>query len=217
MSKLLKALLLVLCAVALVGGSVAGTLAFLSMKTAPVTNTFTSGNIDISLKQATFTTADQSMTMLPGKVYTANPVVTVYAGSESCWLFIKIEETIADTVNAATEGDGGNTAFTEPTFRDYLDYTVNTGENGWTAVGSSAPGVYYRQVTLNSSADQSFEIITGNKITAKTTCTKAQYDRLGGKNLNMSITAYAVQLYGFTDVATAWTEAQKAQHYPDKY
>ena len=186
MSKLLKALVIVLCAVALVGGSVAGTLAFLSMKTAPVTNTFTSGNINISLQQATFTTkdpADQSMTMLPGKVYSANPVVTVYAGSESCWLFIKIEETIADTVNAATEGDGGHTAFTEPTFRDYLDYTVNTG---WTAV-ASAPGVYYRQVTLNSSDDQSFAIITDNKITAKTTCTKAQYDRLGGKNLNMSI------------------------------
>ena len=213
MSKLLKALVIVLCVVALVGGSVAGTLAFLSMKTAPVTNTFTSGNIDISLTQATFTTADQSMTMLPGKVYTANPVVTVYAGSESCWLFIKIEETIADTVNAATEGDGGNTAFTEPTFRDYLDYTVNTG---WTAVGESAPGVYYRQVEL-SNESQSFEIITGNKITAKTSCTKAQYDRLGGKNLNMSITAYAVQLFGFADVDDAWTEAQNAQHYPDKY
>ena len=215
MSKLLKALVIVFCVVALVGGSVAGTLAYLSMKTAPVTNTFTSGNINISLQQATFTTkdqTDQSMTMLPGKVYTANPVVTVYAGSESCWLFIKIEETIADTVNAATEGDGGNTAFTEPTFRDYLDYTVKTG---WTAV-ASAPGVYYRQVELRNES-QSFEIITGNEITAKISCTKAQYDRLGGKNLNMSITAYAVQLYGFTDVDAAWTEAQKAQHYPDKY
>ena len=213
MSKLLKALLLVLCAVALVSGSVAGTLAYLSMKTAPVTYTFTSGNINITLTQAVFTAGEQDNgTMLPGKVYTANPVVTVGAGSESCWLFIKIEESIGDVVRNVAVGEGEDPS-TEPKFSDYLAYTVMTG---WTAVGDTAPGVYYRQVSFSNGA-QYFDIITGNKITAIATCTKAQYDKLGGKNLKLSFTAYAVQQVGFTTVAAAWAEAQNAQIPTDKY
>ena len=68
--------------------SVGGTLAWLSAKTAPVRNTFTIGDIDIDLTETT----GETYIMVPGNDLAKDPKVTVKAGSEDCWLFIKIEK-----------------------------------------------------------------------------------------------------------------------------
>lgn len=47
-----KIIALLLCAVLLVAGSVAGTLAYLTSKTGPVNNTFSAGNVAITLDEA---------------------------------------------------------------------------------------------------------------------------------------------------------------------
>ena len=53
MKKFYKVLTIALCAAMLVAGSIAGTLAYLSMKTETKANTFTAGDINIELKQNT--------------------------------------------------------------------------------------------------------------------------------------------------------------------
>ena len=101
-----KALLLLACAVLLVAGSVFGTLAYLTSEDA-VTNTFTVGKVVITLDEAKvdeYGVADSSAArvknntykLIPGKTYTKDPVIHVDADSENCYVFIKIENNIAE-------------------------------------------------------------------------------------------------------------------------
>ena len=83
-----KKLLIPIMILILVIGAVGGTLAWLTDKTDPVTNTFTVGNVDITLAETT----GKTYKMVPGQTITKYPKVTVEAGSEECWLFVKIEK-----------------------------------------------------------------------------------------------------------------------------
>ena len=89
MRKFYQVLVIALCTVMLILGSISATVAYLTMKTETVENTFTAGNIFIELKQQTEL---DSSKMVPGQKYTVDPEVIVSANSEACWLFIKIEK-----------------------------------------------------------------------------------------------------------------------------
>ncbi len=182
MNKFLKVIAIVLCAATLVVASVAATVAYLTMKTPTVENTFTSGNIEITLEQTS--QLDGSTKMVPGQEFTVNPKVTVTKESESCYLFIKIEK--------------------PANFNTFLSYAV---ADGWTVLEDGS-NVYYRVVD-NNGANQEFDVIAGNTITAKSECTQGDYDGLTDASLNLSFTAYAVQKVGFADAKAAWEEAQK--------
>lgn len=82
-----KILALVLALTLLVAGVVGGTLAWLTDRTAEVKNTFTVGDINISLTE---TTTDYKM--VPGNTIAKDPTVTVKANSEACWLFVQVTE-----------------------------------------------------------------------------------------------------------------------------
>jgi len=179
MKKFYKVLTIALCAAMLVAGSIAGTLAYLSMKTETKANTFTAGNINIELDQAT---ALDTSKMVPGMTYRVDPVVTVKANSEKCWLFIKIEKTA--------------------NFDTFLNYEMATG---WTSLED---GVYCREVNATTTEDVEFDVIKEDTVTANANCTKAQYDGLSA-NLDLKFTAYAVQFFNFDTAEAAWTEAQK--------
>ena len=102
-----KALLLTLCAVLLVAASVMGTMAYLT-STDKVENTFTVGNVKITLDEAKVDT-DGTLAapaervkanrykLLPGHTYTKDPTVTVKAVSESSYVRMKV------TFNNATD------------------------------------------------------------------------------------------------------------------
>ena len=178
MRKFSQVLVIVLCTIMLILGSISATVAYLTMKTETVENTFTAGNIFIELKQQTEL---DSSKMVPGQKYTVDPEVIVSANSEACWLFIKIEK---------------------PTnFDTFLSFTV---AEGWEELEN---GVYYREVEATTEA-VSFDIIKNDTITANIECTKAQYNELNGASINLKLTAYAVQFVGFDDAATAWTAAK---------
>ena len=117
-----KTLITILATVLVCCFAVGGTLAWLMDKTDTITNTFTVGNIDLSLEETT----GSAYKMIPGGTITKDPVVTVGVGSEDCYVFIKIVET--DTKN-------------------FLTYTLD----GWTAVDGAA-GVYYREHSRSDSA-----------------------------------------------------------------
>lgn len=193
MKKLMKIVAILACAAILVAGSVAGTFAWLAMKTTPITNTFTAGNINITLGE---TTGD-SYKMVPGQTINKDPKVTVSAGSEACWLFIKVEK--------------------ENNFDTYLTYEM---ADDWIEL-TGETGVYYREVSA-SDVDQPFDVILNNTLTANSNVTKKQYDDLGSNYPTMTITAYAVQYAGFdaTDsgtgqtVADAWHVAHELETNP---
>ena len=74
--------------------------------------------------------------------------------------------------------------------------------DGWTAL-EGENGVYYRQVG-SVTADTSFEVIKGNKITVSSDLTK---ENIPTANPTLKITAYAVQKENIPDAATAWKAA----------
>lgn len=180
-----KALFIMLSAALIVCATVAGTLAWLTDKTEPVVNTFTVGDINITLTES----ENLDLKMVPGQTITKDPKVTVKAGSEACWLFVKVEKS-------------GN-------FDSFMTFEI---ANGWTEL-TEGSGVYYRNVGDESAVvatDAPFNVISGNKVTVKNTVTKADLNGLTEATYpTLTLTAYAVQRAGFENAADAWAEASK--------
>jgi len=166
------ALKLVLLLIAFV--SVSTTLAYLVARTQPVINTFTVGEINISLTESTGTKYD----MIPGVTWKKDPTITVKKGSEACWLFVKIEE--SDMFNA------------------YMSYEVN---EEWEPLGEET-GVYYRQMGETMS-DITLGVLKNNVIHIKDTVREEDLAKIT-QNPTLTFTAYAIQLEGNEHVHSAW-------------
>lgn len=174
------AVVLVLCC------AIGGTLAWLTAKSDVVTNTFTPSNIKIELKETT----GENYKMIPGYTITKDPKATVLAGSEECWLFVKIEKS-------------GN-------FDQYLTYEP---ANGWEPVAEET-NVYARKVTT-AEIGTAYSVLLNNQVTVKSDVTEAMMEGLNTANYpTLTITAYASQLYKSAGVeftaAEAWANAPKA-------
>lgn len=173
-----KTIALVLALVLIVGAAIGGTVAYLTDKSTPVTNTFTIGKVDIDLTE---TTSDYKM--IPGNTIAKDPKVTVTAGSEDSWVFVKIEE----STNLDT----------------YISYAIATG---WTAL-PDVDGVYYREYT--GSAAASYDVLKDNQVTVNSSVTTAQMQAADTSAPTLTFTAYAIQKANVADVTTAWTEVNK--------
>ena len=174
-----RAFIALLALVLVIGCVAGGTVAWLVATSDTVTNTFTYGNIDIALTESTGT----DYQIIPGTDITKNPKVTVKAGSEACYLFVKVEESgtfVADKVTYAID-------------------------KGWKAL-EGEKGVYYREVAAVT-ADTDFSVLEGNKITVKDTLTKGDIKDIAATNPTLTFTAYAVQKENIPDAATAWKAA----------
>lgn len=183
-----RGLVLVLALALIVGVAGGATFAWLTAKTDPVVNTFTYGDINITLAE---TTGD-SYKIIPGVDIAKNPEVTVKAGSEACWLFVKVDE---ENWPEFADGDG------ETTVRK-VKYDI---ADGWTkGDGTSIPAnVYYREVDAKDAA-QEFPVLKDNKITVSDTLTKVDISGISTKTPKLSITAYAIQKDGMATAAEAW-------------
>ena len=178
-----KKLTTVLAIVLVVALSVAGTYAYLTSKTATITNTFTVGKVKIDLTETTGT----EYQLIPGKVHEKNPIVTVKGGSEKCYLFVKFEE-------------NGNAA-------DYLDYTSLLAAPAWTqGDGNKIPSNVWYRVVDESATDTAFHLLDGDKVTIKNTVTNDNMTAASGAKL--AYTAYACQFEGMT-AEQAWAEVGK--------
>ena len=182
-----KALVVLSLMMVLAVAAVGGTIAWLTDKTAPVVNTFTVGDINITLTE---TTSDYKM--VPGNTIAKDPKVTVKAGSEACWLFVKVEEST--------------------NLGEFISYTV---DSEWRqlkdAEGNNVAGVYYREVAATT-ADTDFKVLTNNQVTVKDSVTKSMMDALkvtDATQPSLTFTAYAVQKDNITTAAAAWVEASK--------
>lgn len=170
-------IIVVIAAVALViACSIGSTLAWLTDKTEQVVNTFTAGDINITLKES----ADLDLKMVPGKTLTKDPVVTVKSGSEDCWLFVKIEKS--------------------SNFDSFMEYAI---ADGWTSLDGD-DGIYYRPVEA-SATDQPFGVIKDNQVTVKDSVTKEDLTGSGFTQPTLTFTAYAVQKFNFGTAEAAWS------------
>ncbi len=192
------ALVLVLCC------AMGGTLAWLVDSTTEVKNTFTYGDINISLWEHelnedgltlstdVFTGEEQTgFKMIPGNKIEKDPTVTVKADSEASWLFVKIVES--------------------NNFDDFMTYGV---ASGWTQLTVDAEGnaitdlIYYREVAATT-VDTDFAVLANNSVSVLGTVTKDNLNALdanGASNYpTLTFTAYAVQRdTNITTAAQAW-------------
>ena len=95
--KLTKAIVLAACALLLVAGTVMGTVAYLT-STKSVSNTFTYGNVSITMSETT----DAAHKLIPGQTNEKDTTIHVTAGSEKCYLFAKVTDVANVTYNFAT-------------------------------------------------------------------------------------------------------------------
>ena len=165
------ALALVLCC------AVGGTLAWLTDKTEPVKNTFTIGDINIDLSES----ENLDLKMVPGNTIKKDPKITVKAGSEACWLFVKVEKSA--------------------NFDDFMTYNM---ADGWTPL-SDNEGVFYRGVSASTS-DTSFAVLKNDQVAVKEEVTKQQLAAVKDNLPTLTFTAYAVQKDNIVDASTAWAK-----------
>ena len=183
-----KGLALVLALALMVVGAVAGTLAWLTAKSDVVTNTFTTSDITVKLEETkgTSVTGGKEFKMIPGYTISKDPKAKVLAGSEECFLFVKLEKSA--------------------NFGDYMTYEI---ADDWTPL-TGVDGVYYREVKT-ADMDKDYSVLKGDKVTVNDTVTKEQMNALdaeGAVKPTLTITAYASQLYKSAGVeftpAEAW-------------
>lgn len=181
-----KAMFVILAVVLIVGISVGGTLAWLTATTTPVTNTFTTSDIEITLAESD----NLDLKMVPGYTITKDPKATVVAGSEDCYLFVKLEKST--------------------NFDDFMTYDI---ADGWTEL-PGVDGVYYRTV-LTAEMGTGFSVLKDDQVEVKNTVTKDHMKNLTQTTYpTLKVTAYASQLYKnasekFTP-ADAWDIVPKA-------
>ena len=194
-----KTFVLLLALVLIAGAAVGGTLAWLTAKSDTVVNTFTTSDITVKLEETTGT----SYKMVPGCEIAKDPKVWVVAGSEDCYLFVKLEWS-------------NNTYGTGTDAKNYLSYTI---ANGWTLVPGET-NVYYRtvnsaQMSSDNGVNNAYPVLADNKVTVSGEITKEQMNAFTNDNLpKLTITAYASQYMKnnteFFTAAEAWVNVQPA-------
>lgn len=177
----MKTFVTMLALVLVIGCAVGGTVAWLVSSTDAVVNTFTYGDINITLTETT----GNDYKIIPGVSIDKNPKVTVMKDSEACWLFVEVKE--------------------EGTFvADKVTYSI---DDGWTkGDGTNIPtNVYYRSVdAVNVNTD--FAVLKDNKIYVSEELSKSDIQSITAQP-KLIFTAYAVQKDGINDAATAWKKA----------
>lgn len=197
--KMRKIMLALFSAMLLVCVTVGATVAYLTSSDT-VTNTFTVGNVAITLDEAKVNDAGQPVDntgavvavanaprvdkntykLMPGHTYTKDPTIHVASTSEDCWLFVKVENGISNI-----EASGSTTIASQ------------MATNGWTLVDGTS-NVYGRA----SASSKGENVVVFSGFTVDGNANVANYT-----NATVVVTAYAIQADGFNSAAAAWTAA----------
>ena len=188
MKKTVKIMAFVLCAVMLVVGSVFGTYAYLTSTTEEVKNTFTVGNVKITLDESKVTeygvldgtarVTENTYKLVPNKAYIKNPVIHVTADSEPCYVFVRITNNIDDVI-----------------VDDCIEAQLRA--HNWILVDGETE-VYMKESAISGGGDvEVFE-----SFTTKADVNNATLATYEGKTI--VVVGYAVQKEGFDSAQAAW-------------
>ena len=222
MKNMKRILLTVVAAMLLVVMSVAGTLAYLTVTTNPVTNTFKVGDVSFDLDSAldegeiyahddTSVTDDKRGThtpdyetkrvtenvykLVPSKTYDKDPIVHMSDVTEDAWLFVKVDNGIA-AIEHADVADDLDTEAVETVEK----IATQMKRLGWTQIAENSPIWYYKEeVGVND------DIPVFETFTLADDADVAQY-----ADAKITIQAYAVQSQGFATALEAWEKAPLA-------
>lgn len=167
------------------GGVIGGTVAWLTDTSDTVVNTFTDSDIEITLTETGAVENANSYKMVPGYTISKDPEVTVEAGSEKCYLFVKLDKS--------------------DNFDSFLTYEI---ADGWTAL-DGVENVYYRVVDTTTEA-VTFSVLKDDQVTVKSDVTKEKMNELkNGSSLQpiLTVTAYASQFNKSADESFTVQEA----------
>jgi len=205
-----KVLLLVLCLVLVVSATVMGTLAYLT-STDSVVNTFTVGNVQITLDEADVKTNGSYETnhdnrvkandykLMPGHTYIKDPTVTVKAGSEDS--YVRMLVTISNATNLkAVFGD------------NFLPENYIKGWDSTTWVSTKAVAedtekntltyeFRYKEVVKASANDTVLDDLF-EEFTVPGTINGTDLAKL--QDTTITVVAHAIQADGFADADAAW-------------
>lgn len=193
MKKARKALLTLCAALLLVSMTVTATVAYLTSTTEVVSNTFTIGSVAITLDEAKVDLYGEPVEgaarvianeykLIPGHNYKKDPIVHVTAGSEECWLFVKIDNGIVG-IEADTK------------IADQM------AANGWANIEGAATNIYAYRTTVDA-RNANVDVPVFAEFTVAQNANVAGCD--GAK---VEVIAYAVQADGFATAAAAWAAA----------
>lgn len=208
-----KPLVLALCAVLLVVGTILGTVAYLQ-DTASVVNTFTVGNVHLKLDEAVVdekgeptggrTETGNAYHLLPGETYTKDPTVTVLKGSEESYVRMML------TLNCASELDAifaPNGAVLTEIFKGYdatkWTYVDVTRGNDNTITYEFR---YFETVEAEDNADLVLDALF-DTVTVPNTMTGDQLATIA--DLEITVEAHAIQATGFDTADEAWAAFSK--------
>lgn len=170
-----KAMSLILAVVLIVGVSVGATLAWLTATSGTVTNTFTVGDINISIAESD-TDKDGSTTknaykIVPGGEVEKDPKITVAATSEKCYVYAYVVNNvkIGDTVVA----------------------TPNIDTADWTAIGTNSNGTLYRYKEIVDATSKAKELTVFSKVSYAGSITKDDINTL--KDTTITVQGFAHQ------------------------
>lgn len=194
-----KVVLTLLAIVLLISGAVGGTVAWLVSNTNTVTNTFTVGKITIDLEETingNRTSAkeaaveNEGFKIVPGASEAKDPVVTVEAGSEKCYVYVCVDNQLV--IGGVTVG--------------ILDIDPQQWQNVCT---NGTKTVYrYAEEVDAATADQELPVFT--TVTYADTITAETISSLNGKNIVIS--AYAHQSENVTEGHTV-TDSEAKAHF----
>lgn len=208
MKNMKKTLLVCLCAVAVLTAAVVGTLAWLT-DSEKATNTFTIGQVDITVDEAKVNTDGTPVTgadrvtenqyhMIPGQTYTKDPTLTVEADSEEAYVRMLV------TLNCKSELD---TIFAPGVKLDSIF-------NGW----DSTTWTYYKETEDTDANTVTFEFRYKTTVDpdGEAVVLDALFDSftvpgtLDGddlkaiKDLTITVEGHAIQAAGFDTADLAW-------------
>lgn len=186
MKKKIVSVCLVVC---LLATAIIGTTLAYFTDDATVTNTFTVGNVTITMDESPVNSygevvdgervTENSYKLIPGRSYTKDPTIHVGADSEDCYLFVTIDNGISGVIEALDL-----TGWTYVAEGNYYYY----GEGNGTVMSKNGEAVVFRDFTVLTTADAD--------------ALKAVKD---GKII---VNAYAVQAEGFKTAQAAWDAAK---------
>ena len=211
--KRFKPLVLALCAVLLVVGTILGTVAYLQ-DTASVVNTFTVGNVHLKLDEAVVdekgeptggrTETGNAYHLIPGETYTKDPTVTVLKSSEESYVRMML------TLNCAGELDAifaPNGAVLTEIFKGYdatkWEYVDVTRGNDNTITYEFR---YFETVKPQKDTDLVLDALF-DTVTVPNTMTGEQLATIA--DLKITVEAHAIQATGFASADDAWTAFSK--------
>ena len=233
-----KPVALLLALLLLMGGVVGGTLAWLTDTSDTVTNTFSLSTIKITLTEEGATAENENdpltkdFQMIPGHVISKDPKVTVEAGSEDCWLFVKITESttpdldayisyaIADGWQIVEPKDGNGDPVTSIADADVIVIGRRVYKNdAIKEFGILGKGTYVDPMGTEVQTDDFTISWKDNQVCVNPSVTGDMMTAITGKTLpSLTFTAYASQLYTGAvddkgdkvefDAAQAWANAQ---------